>query len=62
MTHKALWAILAVGTLALGACSDGGPTDPTGPETPASSLMTVKSDSTLKAPSSSRTNGYAVAW
>jgi|APDOM4702015073_1054812.scaffolds.fasta_scaffold25383_2 hypothetical protein len=65
MFRKHFWAILAFGTLALGACADGGLTDPSGPATPPNFAKTVKSDSTSSTSTGTTartTDGYAVAW
>jgi len=67
MTRKHLWAVLALGTLGLAACSDGGPTGPSGSAPPPSFSTTVKPDSTSRVSSPlgaqpQTSGGYAVAW
>ena len=61
MIRKHLWAILALGTLGLAACSDGGPTAPSESATPPSFATTVKRDSTMTG-TRSADSPYAVAW
>ena len=62
MIRKHFWSILAFGTLALGACADGGLTDPSGSTPPPDFARTVKSDSTSTPTTARSTDGYAVAW